>query len=210
MLSETILYNNRIWFIIMLLIVTVMFCGFNSATIKAERLGANASETSLANAPLPDSNSQSAPLEPIPTALIGPGFYRHPSDVFSFDLPDGWQLVSETDTMAVFMRNQAELGALFSYVGQDADAKRLPDFRDTFMAGFLNFADDYTIVREELQPDHCTIFTVRYHSAVEGDGQVNFFFRQRETAMFVLYLRTPIPAADEAAWAEVLASYTVK
>lgn len=206
MVSETILYNNRIWAIMMLLIVTVMFCGFNSTAIKAERLEANPEESRAVSLSPVTSNNQSS----VQTSLMESGFYRHPSDVFSFDLPSGWQLVSETDSMAVFTRGQAELGALFTYIGQNPEPKLLSDFCDTFVAGFLNFADAYTIKRPELQSDQSIRLTIRYHSANEGEGQVNFLFEQHETVMFVLYLRTPTSGLDEDTWARVMESHTVK
>lgn len=209
-MSESILYNNRIWAIIMLLIVTVMFCGFNSTTIKAERLDSNSGEIPAVNISSVTSTSHPPFLEPVPTLLSQSGFYHHPSDTFSFDLPDGWQLVSETNSMAVFTQGQAELGALFTYAGQNPEPKLLPNFRDTFMAGFLNFADDYIIVRQEIQPDQSISLTIRYRSVTEGDGQVNFLFEQHETVMFVLYLRTPTADLVETTWVEVMASHTVK
>ncbi len=210
MVSESVLYNNRIWFIIMLLIVTVMVCSFNAVTSKAEKPGAAPSETPAVNATLPAANSQPLPPEPVRASQGWPGFYRHPAGIFSFNLPGEWRLVSETDSMAVFTRGRSELGALLTHTGPAADAKLLPDFRDTFLAGFLNFADEYTIVRQEVQPDQSTSLTVRYHSAGEGNGQVDFLFVQHEAVMFVLYLRTPAPAADAAAWAKVTASYTLE
>lgn len=210
MVSESILYNNRIWAIIMLLIVTVMFCGFNSTTIKAQRLDSNVEGTPAVNVSSLASSSHPSFLEPVPTSLMEPEFYRHPLGTFSFDLPNGWQLVSETDSMAVFTQGQAELGALFTYAGQNPEPKLLTDFRDTFVAGFLNFADDYTIERQDLQPDQSINLMVRYHSAAEGEGQVNFLFERRETILFVIYLRTPTSDPAGVTWAQVMASHTVK
>lgn len=210
MLSESILYNNRIWAIMLLLIVTVMFCGFNSTAIRAERLDSNSGDNPAVSVSPVTSNNQSSLPEPAQTFLVESGFYHHPADIFSFDLPSGWQLVSQTDSMAVFTQGQAELGALFTYTGQNPEPKLLSDFCDTFVAGFLNFADDYTIERPELQPDQSIRLTIRYHSANEGEGQVNFLFEQHETVMFVLYLRTPTSGLDEATWARVMESHTVK
>lgn len=210
MVSESILYNNRIWAIIMLLIVTVMFCSVNSATIKAQRLDSNSEAISTVDASSPASSSHPSFLEPVPTVLMEPEFYRHPSGTFSFNLPDGWQLVSETDSMAVFTQDQAELGALFTYAGQNPEPKMLSDFRDIFVAGFLSFADDYTIEQQELQSDQSINLTIRYRSAAEGDGQVSFLFEQHETVMFVLYLRTSTSNPAEITWAKVMASHTVK
>src|SRR5688572_22258281 len=135
--------------------------------------------------------------------------YVHPSGAFTFIVPEGWDLVSEDETSATLGVEEAAVGAVFVDMGMVLSDKNMQDFIDTFVENFVSaFGDDYQIIEQKVQPDDSIYVALSYTSDDES-GDIDFFFEQRDTVVFVLYFATTNYNELQPTWDEIIASYAV-
>ena len=147
-----------------------------------------------------------AAVEPLP---FQPEPYVHPSGAFTFAVPEGWELSSESETEATFGDADSAVGTVFVDAGVVFSEEEMQSFMDSFLESFMaSFSDSYEILVQETQPDDSIYVGTIYESST-GPGDADFFFEQRETVVFVLYFVTTRYEELGATWDEIIASYAV-
>lgn len=170
----------------------------------------NAAGDSLAvNPTQEDANvsTNEAPVEYEPLPLQ-PEPYVHPSGAFTFAVPEAWELFVEDEASATFTDGQTYLGAVFSdgqFVYGEED---MQNYIDIFLENYMSFADEYEIIEQKPQPDD-SIYVALSYSAPNETGDVDFFFEQRNTIVYVLVFATTAYNELQPTWDEIIASYAV-
>ena len=138
--------------------------------------------------------------------------YEHPSEAFSFAVPEGWEAFDEFDTGVNISSNDSNpalIGSVFVDAGFVHTRVSFQEFVDDFIASFIDsFGESYDVVEQTGDPND-KVFVNTTYQAEEGDGNIQFMFMQRKTVVFVLLFITPANDDLKPAWEEILASYTV-
>lgn len=134
--------------------------------------------------------------------------YQHPSGAFSFSVPEGWELVNETDTSGTFGDDNSVVGAIFVDMGEVLSLADFNDFVENFLIGYVGEETEYEVIDQEPQPDDSLYVAISYTDG-ETPSDADFFFEQRETVMFVLLFDTFTYNELRPTWDEIIASYTV-
>ena len=82
-------------------------------------------------------------------------------------------------------------------------------FIDSFVESFITqISDEYEVVVQEVQPDD-SIYVGTVFGSDDQAGDVDFFFEQRDTIVFVLYFVTSSYNELLPTWQEIIGSYAV-
>lgn len=136
--------------------------------------------------------------------------YIHPSGAFSFAVPESWELISEDETSAMLGIDPAVVGATYLEAGRPVTEKEMQDFLNSFIDRFVNtFGEDYEIIKQETLSDDSIYVALSYTSSTTEDGDIDFFFEQRETVIYTFYFVTSTYEELEPTWHEIIASYSV-
>lgn len=156
---------------------------------------------SIEPTPTPEEEYEPLPFQEEP--------YVHPSEAFSFLVPEAWEGIAGDEASVSFGTDDAIVGVIFRDAGEVFSDKEMQEFSDLFVDGFIgNIGDSYEVVVEEEQPDDSLYVGVVYDSA-GGGGDADFFFEQRETVVFILYFITTRYEELTPTWNEIIASYWV-
>jgi hypothetical protein len=135
--------------------------------------------------------------------------YVHPSGAFTFAVPEAWEVASEDETSATLGTDEAAVGAVFVDMGMELSDKQMQDFMDTFVEKFVSaFGKDYKIIEQKVQPDD-SIYVALSYTGDDGAGDIDFFFEQRQTVVFVLYFATTKYNELQPTWDAIIDSYSV-
>ncbi len=134
--------------------------------------------------------------------------YTHPSAAFTFAVPEGWSVTSEDETSATVGDGQSYVGAVFTDGEIVYTQKQMQQYIDLFIEEYLSSAEDYQIIEQKVQPDD-SIYVALSYSTTDGSADIDFFFEQRDTIVFVLVFDTPVYNELQPTWDEIIASYAV-
>ena len=134
--------------------------------------------------------------------------YVHPSGAFTFAMPEGWTVTNEDESSATIGDGQSYVGAVFTDGEIVYSQKQMQQYIDVFIEEYLSFAEDYQIIEQKAQPDD-SIYVALSYSTADGSGDLDFFFEQRNTIVFVLLFDTPVFNELQPTWDEIIASYAV-
>lgn len=135
--------------------------------------------------------------------------YVHPSGAFTLTFPASWEGISGDKTSVAFGADNSAVGVVFTDAGKVFSNKEMQEFMDNFTDSFVgNFADDYQVLEQKVQPDDSIYLAVQYEGE-EGAGDVDFFFEQRDTVIFILYFVTDTYQELQPTWDEIIATYSV-
>ena len=137
--------------------------------------------------------------------------YLHPSEAFSFTIPEGWMVISE-DQISGLVGDETTnslIGAAFFDTGEALDEASLQEFID-FIANSLltELGDDFEILEQSEQPDQ-SIYIAATYSSAETVGDIDFFFDQRDRLIFLIYFATASYKDLLPTWNEILTGYTI-
>ncbi|MCB0177166.1 MAG: hypothetical protein KDI62_02975 [Anaerolineae bacterium] len=134
--------------------------------------------------------------------------YVHPSGAFSLPIPIGWAVTTESDHLGEFGDGTSVVGVEFIDEAQEWDETGMAQFIDRYLANFFS-SQSYEEVAHKDQPDGSIYVAVTFESE---SGQVvdsDFFFEQRDTVVFILYLSTVVYDEINATWNEIIGGYQV-
>jgi len=134
--------------------------------------------------------------------------YTHPSAAFSFPVPESWELLNEDETSVTIGDRQSLVGAIFVDAGFVYSSVGFVEFIDNFSERFISdFSDAYEVISQDGDPNDKVFLSTMYQSA-EGDGNIDFLFMQRKTAVFILYFATTAYDDMLPTWGEIIGNYT--
>jgi len=148
---------------------------------------------------------EAAEPEPLP---FQPDPYVHPSGAFSFSVPEGWELLTENETVATFGSEDSLVGVEFFNAETVFDEATMQNFINQYLDSFI-VADEYEGLNQEVQPDDSIYVTVASQSSEGETIDADFFFEQHDTIVYILYFSTFAYEEMNPTWNEIIASYTI-
>lgn len=135
--------------------------------------------------------------------------YTHPSGAFSFAVPEGWEILNEDANSGSVGTETAAVGTAFTNPGGVYSEEEFQAFIDNFTESFISsFATSHEIIEQTPQPDD-SIYVAATFESEDGPGQVDMFFEQRDTVVFVFYLLTTTYDEVLPTWNEIIGTYSV-
>ena len=137
--------------------------------------------------------------------------YEHPTGAFAFAVPEGWEVLDETETLVsgAFGEEDVIIVSEFADAGFVHTRDSFQEFIDLISANIIeNFGDSYEVVLQEGDPNDKIYLSTTFTSNT-GDGDIDFLFLQRKTVVYVLYFVTTSYDQMLPTWEQILESYTV-
>jgi hypothetical protein len=113
--------------------------------------------------------------------------YVHPSQAFSFAVPESWELYSEDELSVAFGDDETRFGVIFLNTGVTFDQEQAIEFvTRTVSLVADSFADNYEIIDEDNLLEDSGLYYVAL-SFDDGNGLADFFYEQHEQVIYVFY-----------------------
>lgn len=136
--------------------------------------------------------------------------YEHPSGAFTFALPESFKGIAGDKTSVSFGDDTSIVGVAFTDIGEEMSKKEMQTFIDLFTPTFMEaFSNDYEILEQKTQPDDSILLALSYTTEDDQRGDVDIFFEQRDTVVFILYFVTTAYDDMLPTWQAIIDSYSV-
>jgi cell division septation protein DedD len=136
--------------------------------------------------------------------------YTHSTGAFSLAVPEGWQISSETDTMAMFADKKSLVGVTFvdstAEFNQDILKKSLDTFSKSFFKGM---SSTYETIDDGCNPDKKLCYATYTYKGKNSEGKADIILQQFDTVMYFIFFLSPVYDELQPTWAAILDSYTV-
>lgn len=134
--------------------------------------------------------------------------YVHPSGAFSLPIPMGWTVTTEADNLGEFGDGNSVVGVAFIDEVQALDKPAMAQFIDHYLAQFFSTQPYEEITRKD-QPDGSIYVAITFESEAGQIVDSDFFFEQRDTIVYILYLSTTAYDNIHATWNEIIGGYQI-